>query len=64
MLNNEWEKVNDNTKRLKVFRGWIIKVEEIVYKNNGYNIDDGIERRDISTTFISDPKHEWKISKK
>ncbi|MHA1437947.1 MAG: hypothetical protein ACTSPD_10255 [Promethearchaeota archaeon] len=43
---NKWEKVNTNTKRLKVDTGWIVAV---THKNQ------------ISTCFVSDIFHTWKL---
>lgn len=56
----EWEKVNSNTKRLKVFNGWIVKTEENVY-DNIQKSDPKIIQTSISQIFITDPEHEWKL---
>lgn len=57
----EWEGVNVDTSRLKVFGGWVLRVVDDVAHNIpepgrqiGWNWRSHI-------CFIPDPKHEWRL---
>lgn len=50
MFNLNWEKIGENTLRLKVFRGWIVRHS---YSSNWGEF--GYE----SSVFVPDEEHEW-----
>ena len=50
-----WEDIDPNTKRMKVFLGWIVLHYEWLY--------DGGEPACESMVFIPDANHKWELEK-
>ena len=48
----EWEKVTSNTRRARVFGGWVLK---------NFTWDADWESQSESMVFIPDENHEWEI---
>lgn len=46
----EWEEIADDTERLWVYEGWLVRTF-------AYELD----QKFVSMCFISDPCHEWRI---
>lgn len=58
----EFERINDFNQRAKVFGGWIVLTSEEVYHTEGVcnQAGSGWDWR-ISTCFVPDVNHEWKL---
>ncbi len=56
----EWEDIDEENQRAKVFGGWIVKTHESVYHpENGFGASgDGFDWR-VSTCFVPDPEYKW-----
>jgi hypothetical protein len=52
----EWETIDDNLQRAKVYGGWLVKTHEPVYHINGEISGDGWDWR-VSMCFVPDPNH-------
>ena len=58
----EFEDIDTNTQRAKVFGGWIVKTYEPVMHDTGNGMHDGWDWR-IATCFVPDPNYEWVLDK-
>lgn len=53
-----WEDIDDQTKRAKVFGGWLVLLHEDVVTHRGEDTQTGWDWRP-AMTFVPDPKHQW-----
>lgn len=51
----EWERLDDECDRARVFGGWVLRSQDVDDCNSEYTVQ--------SMVFIPDEKHEWKITK-
>ena len=56
-----FEHIDDNHQRAKVFGGWLVKAFESVCHESLGIMEDGYAFR-VAMTFVPDPNHEWTIS--
>jgi len=61
MLN--WEQVAENTFRLKVYNGWLVRHVEILREHRSSGYSSWSEARGIteSMTFVVDQTHAWEL---
>lgn len=56
MIEEIWEMIEDkrytDTKRMKVFGGWMVAHRELFENDQGES---------LTSIFVSDPEHKWKI---
>jgi len=58
----DWERIDDWNERTKVFGGWIVKTsEDVFHLDNGASAGGGGWDWRISTCFVPDTNHKWKI---
>lgn len=50
----QWEKLDEECERAKVFGGWILRSRDVNDCNTEYTVE--------SMVFIPDPEHKWAIS--
>ena len=59
-MSSKWEKIDKDTERLSVPGGWIVKVFDMLTYMKPITLEE--ERYPmISTVFVKDELHEWKI---
>jgi len=56
----EFEEIDDNHSRAKVFGGWIVKTFEDVFHVNETDSGSGWDWR-VAIAFVPDPGHEWNL---
>lgn len=56
----KWEKIDNYTHRAKVFRGWLVTTREDVSHDTHNGMQSGWDFR-ISTVFVPDIYHQWKL---
>ena len=55
----EWESIGEDTARLRVFGGWLVRT---IRSNKNWISGSGDQySSSMGIAFIADPKHEWKI---
>lgn len=50
----EWQRLDTETQRAKVFGGWIVRSHDVDDCNNHYTVE--------SMVFVPDPEHKWKVT--
>lgn len=56
-----WERIDDETMRAKVYGGWLVLVQNVVTHVIEGRMDNGWDWRP-ALAFVPDPKHEWAIT--
>lgn len=57
----EWEEIENNLHRSKVYGGWLVKTTEPVYHNTEHlGVVDGWDWR-TSICFVPDANHAWEL---
>lgn len=55
-----WETIDNNSKRAKVFGGWLVLVYEPATTYDGTEVVFGHEWR-VAMAFVPDKMHQWKL---
>ena len=58
-----WEDIDNYTRRLPIFGGWLVKTfEDVIHDQSQYGrgMVGGWDWR-VSMCFVPDPTHEWKL---
>lgn len=64
-MNFEFEQIDNNHQRAKVFGGWLVKAFESVCHDRavvGGGLEEGWDWR-VAMTFVPDPSHKWSLCK-